>query len=55
MSKPEAYLPSVDGFAYYSAANGDPCEEEVHALFTDDFAAPSHCLVIKVTTETGRW
>ncbi|CAI8759597.1 Alpha-amylase [Pseudomonas sp. IT-P171] len=54
MSNIEVYLPAVDGSAYWPIAKGDSCKEAVHVLFTDDFAAPPHRLVIKVTTETGK-
>jgi hypothetical protein len=54
MSNVDVYLPAVDGSAYWPVAEGDSCKEAVHVLFTDDFAAPPHRLVIKVTTETGK-
>lgn len=54
MSNIDVYLPAVDGSAYQPVTRGDSCKEAVHALFTDDFAAPPHRLVIKVTTETGK-
>lgn len=54
MSNIDVYLPAVDGSAYWPVAKGDSCKEAVHVLFTDDFAAPPHRLVIKVTTETGK-
>ncbi len=54
MSNIDVYLPAVDGSAYWPVTKGDSCKEAVHCLFTDDFAAPPHRLVIKVTTEAGK-
>ncbi|WP_143492857.1 MULTISPECIES: hypothetical protein [unclassified Pseudomonas] len=54
MSNIDVYLPAVDGSAYWPVAKGDSCKEAVHVLFTDDFAAPPHRLVIKIATEKGR-
>lgn len=54
MSNIEVYLPAVDGSAYWPVAKGDSCRDAVHVLFTDDFAAPPHSLVIKVSTGTGK-
>ncbi|RTY77161.1 hypothetical protein [Pseudomonas veronii] len=54
MSNIDVYLPAVDGSAYWPVAKGDSCKDAVHALFTDDFAAPPHRLVIKVIAESGK-
>ncbi|MGQ9949373.1 hypothetical protein ACUS6I_04280 [Pseudomonas aeruginosa] len=54
MSNVEVYLPAVDGSAYCPVSKDDSCKEAVHVLFTDDFAAPPHRLVIEVITESGK-
>jgi hypothetical protein len=54
MSNIDVYLPAVDGSEYRPVAKGDSCKDAVHILFTDDFAAPPHRLVIKITTATGK-
>ncbi|EIU6916007.1 hypothetical protein ABR147_002341 [Pseudomonas aeruginosa] len=54
MSNVEVYLPAVDGSAYWPVSKDDSCKEAVHVLFTDDFAAPPHRLVIEVITESGK-
>jgi len=54
MSNIQVYLPAKDGSAYWPVSTGDSCKEAVHVLFTDDFAAPPHRLVIEITTESGK-
>jgi hypothetical protein len=54
MSNIDVFLPAVDGSEYRPVAKGDSCKEAVHVLFTDDFAAPPHRLVIKVITDSGK-
>ena len=54
MSNLKVYLPAVDGSEYILQDEQNSCKEAIHMLFTDDFAARPQCMVIQVTTVSGK-
>ena len=54
MSNLEVYAPAVDNSLYPIHELGESCKLAIHTLFTDDFAAPPRCLIVKVHTKSGK-
>lgn len=54
MSNIEVSLPTVDGNALFPHEFGESCKLAIHALYSDDFAAPPKFMQLEIKTESGK-